>query len=222
MEISHNEKLSMYIPLAEFLSCCFGDNVEVVLHDVSNLDNSAVVIFNNHVSGRKSGAPMTEYGLRIIREKRYTTEDFTANTKNILKNGKVLRSSTYFIKDDSGELIGTLCINVDVSRYVEMADLLGKMAGYGIFEQFVKEEEDTVLETSETFPTTVDDLIDSTIREFLGSDGNISDLTAERKTELVAKLNEKGLFMFKGAVRKVSTALEVSEPTVYRYLKSSN
>lgn len=217
MAVNAKEKLEKYLPIAEFLSRCYGNNVEVVLHDISDLDHSAIAIYNNHVSGRTKGAPMTYYGLKIIREKLYNDQDYSVNTKNVLSNGKVLRSSTYFLKDDEGELIGTLCINVDVSQYVELQKTMENMA-FGCPAVNVREESDEqASSTKETFPETVDDLIDGTIMDFIGEKGSISDLTPERKIELVAKLQEKGIFMFKGTVKKVSEALGVSEPTVYRY-----
>jgi len=211
-------RLEKYIPLAEFLSKCYGDNVEVVLHDIADLDHSAIAIFNNHVSGRKCGAPMTYYGLKIIRDKIYAEQNYSVNTRNVLSNGKVLRSSTYFIKDDNGELLGTLCINVDVSHYIELGNLFERLS-FGNTNG--NDKDDQNVNVKETFPTTVDDLIDGTIIDFIGENGSISDLTPERKIELVAQLNEKGIFMFKGTVKKVSVALGVSEPTVYRYLSNA-
>ena len=216
-------KLERYIPLAEFLSKCYGDDVEVVLHDIANLEHSAIAIYNNHVSGREMGAPMTYFGLKIIREKMYAENNFVIDRKNVLNNGKVLRSSTYFIKDDDGSLLGTLCINVDVSKYVELMDLFEKLAyGKGGAEEEPLRPKEPALDTRETFPTTVEDLIQGTIREFVGPDGAVDDLTVDRKIELVSSLSEKGIFMFKGTVKKVSQALGVSEPTVYRYLNSAN
>lgn len=212
------KRLEKYIPLAEFLSKCYGDNVEVVLHDIADLDHSAIAIFNNHVSGRKCGAPMTYYGLKIIRDKLYVEQNYSVNTRNVLSNGKVLRSSTYFIKDDNGELLGTLCINVDVSHYIELGNLFERLS-FGNTNG--NDKDDHNVNVKETFPTTVDDLIDGTIIDFIGENGSISDLTPERKIELVAQLNEKGIFMFKGTVKKVSVALGVSEPTVYRYLSNA-
>ena len=209
-------RLEKYIPLAEFLSKCYGDNVEVVLHDIADLDHSAIAIFNNHVSGRKCGAPMTYYGLKIIRDKLYVEQNYSVNTRNVLSNGKVLRSSTYFIKDENGELLGTLCINVDVSHYIELENLFERLS-FGNTNGNDKDDQNV----KETFPTTVDDLIEGTIIDFIGENGSISDLTPERKIELVAQLNEKGIFMFKGTVKKVSAALGVSEPTVYRYLSNA-
>lgn len=230
MDPTPRDRLEKYKPLAEFLSQCYGNNVEVVLHDISDLDHSAVAIFNSHVSGRVIGAPMTYYGLKIIRDKLYKNMDYSVNTKNVLANGKTLRSSTFFLKDDDGELIGTLCINVDVSQYVALGKLLENMTFGAILqedigpaepsEQTAQASPDHTVTLKETFPTTVDDLIEATILESIGEKGAISDLTPERKIDLVSKLNEKGIFMFKGTVKKVSVALGVSEPTVYRYLSA--
>jgi len=211
------EKLKSYIPLVEFLSKCYGENVEVVLHSVSDLDHSTIAIYNNHVSERKLGAPMTYFGLKIIRDKLYQTMDYTYDKKNVLDNGKILRSSTFFIKDDDGELIGTICVNVDVSSFVDLSLLFEKLAyGKGATDEVIRPPAEP-LNLKETFPATVDDLIDATIVEFVGDSGSVEHLTSERKIELVKKLDEKGIFMFKGTVKKVSHALGVSEPTVYRY-----
>ncbi|WP_238558869.1 helix-turn-helix domain-containing protein [Yersinia pestis] len=41
----------------------------------------------------------------------------------------------------------------------------------------------------------------------------------DEKKEIVKKLNEKGVFLLKGAVAEVAMRLETSEQTIYRYLK---
>lgn len=212
------KQLQPYIGLAEFLAHCYGENVEVVVHDISDLDRSAIAIFNNHVSGRKMGAPMPAHMLKTIRERKYRDKHYSVNTKNVLSNGRALRSSTYFIKDEAGELIGTMCINIDVSQYVELGRLFEKMA----FGACAAAPEAEPADSREIFPETVDDLIDNTIADFEGEDGDVSGFTPERKIEIVSQLNGKGIFMLKGTVKKVAAALGVSEPTVYRYLSIAN
>ena len=44
-------------------------------------------------------------------------------------------------------------------------------------------------------------------------------MTIEEKKQVVATLQGKGAFLLKGAVGEVAQALDVSEQTVYRYLK---
>lgn len=43
--------------------------------------------------------------------------------------------------------------------------------------------------------------------------------TSEEKIEVISALEKQGVFSTKGAVSQVSNALNISEPTVYRYLK---
>ena|GEM_PF-60584 len=223
LEVDIHPKLKEYIPLAEFMSKCYGDNVEVVLHDISDLDHSAVAIYNSHVSGRETGAPFTYFGLKIIREELYKKQDYVVDKRNILSNGKVLRASTYFITDDDGSLIGTLCVNMDVSHFVELSHMFDRMAfGAGGEKELPEPLPEPASSPKETFPTTVDDLIDGTLSEFVGDAGSADIMTPEQKIEFVGRLSDKGIFMYKGTVKKVSVALGVSEPSVYRYLNMAN
>ena len=43
--------------------------------------------------------------------------------------GKICRSSSYFIRDDSGHMRGMLCINVDVSELVHIRDTAAALIG---------------------------------------------------------------------------------------------
>ena len=44
----------------------FGGNCEVVLHSLEDLAHTVVKIANNHVTGRKVGSPMTDFGMDIL------------------------------------------------------------------------------------------------------------------------------------------------------------
>ncbi|GEB80630.1 hypothetical protein DDE01_20450 [Desulfovibrio desulfuricans] len=52
--------IERYVPLVDFLGAFLGEDCEVVLHDVRNPDNSVLAIANNHISGRRKGAPLTD------------------------------------------------------------------------------------------------------------------------------------------------------------------
>ena len=56
--------LQPYIPTVDFLADYFGDYAEVVLHDLTNLEQSIIKIRNGHISGRKEGDPCTDFVLR--------------------------------------------------------------------------------------------------------------------------------------------------------------
>ncbi|NLC83833.1 MAG: hypothetical protein GX749_01975, partial [Ruminococcaceae bacterium] len=43
-----NSVVKQYLPLVNFLAEIVGDNVEIVLHDFSNIEHSVVAIRNGH------------------------------------------------------------------------------------------------------------------------------------------------------------------------------
>lgn len=47
----------------------------------------------------------------------------------------------------------------------------------------------------------------------------IEDLSKEDKITIVTELNNEGIFLLKGTVGKVAHSLNISEPTVYKYLQ---
>ena len=52
--MSNRAQLERYIPMVTFISEICGKNYEVILHDVSDPENSVISIFNGHLSGRKA------------------------------------------------------------------------------------------------------------------------------------------------------------------------
>ena len=91
-----------------------------------------IAIANSHISGRKLGAPLTNMALSILRDKSYERMDYHLHYYSINVNGKDLRSSTFFIKDN-GKLIGLLCINFDDSRYRAISDHILKLCHPDLF-----------------------------------------------------------------------------------------
>ena len=44
-----------YCELVGFLGKVLGQDYEIILHDLSNMDHSVIAVANGHVSGRKIG-----------------------------------------------------------------------------------------------------------------------------------------------------------------------
>ena len=86
--MSNRAQLERYIPMVTFISEICGKNYEVILHDVSDPENSVISIFNGHLSGRKVGDPMTELARNLVRDQIYETQDFIANYEGRTRNGK--------------------------------------------------------------------------------------------------------------------------------------
>ena len=207
--------LTKYKILTEFLAEVMGEHCEVVLHDVEDFANSIVAIENNHISGRKIGDSLTDLALNVLKDEENLECDYLSNYNGKTHDGKELRSSTYFIRDEKEKVIAMLCINIDLSRYIEARDLLNTMIG----KRNDIEENNTDKNFAENFTSSIEELIDSMIENSIGSKSiPPSRMTAEEKKEITKKLDKRGVFLLKNSVSKVAKKLQTSEATVYRYL----
>lgn len=208
-----------------FLGETLGENYEIVLQDVP--EQKIVAIANGGVSGRTEGAPLTDLAVKMIASREWETKDCKLNYFGKTKEGKVLRSSTYFIKEKD-QLLGMLCINIDISRFKEAGDVLQSLAGfiknadYGEtdIEQGKEEEVRDKDVTIENFSVSLTDKISSTVEKELEQYGNIpaSRLSRSEKLGIIEKLNREGVFLMKGAIGIVAQELDCAESTMYRYL----
>lgn len=218
--------LKQYSSLVNFLGKTLGPDYEVALHDVQPGSRSIVAIANGHISGRDVGAPMTNLGLEIIANKDYKNKDYNLNYNGVSKDQRVLRSSTFFIKDDNEELIGMLCINFDDRRYTELSEKILQLCHPDkLIEQNSKYNSvDSIVQNStETFSESIEEVTDTVLNKVL-KDSNIpvDRLTQEERLHIVDILDKKGVFMLKGAVSTVANKLSCSEPSIYRYLAKIN
>lgn len=227
--------MNQYIKITEFMGRLLGRDYEIVLHDLLDKDHSIVAIANNYISGREVGGPLTNVALQIISDKSYMTQDYRTHYSGISRDGRRLASSTLFIKNSSGELIGLLCVNFDGSRYQELSD---KLLELRIVDPYIDSNfqynEDlaeprhfpgndnriTLPEESvETFYNSTDDVTKEAAQQAMADLGIVSDrLTSDEKIAIVEKMNSRGAFLLKGAVKDTAEALDCSQATVYRYL----
>lgn len=219
------QMLRQYTQLTEFLGRVLGPDYEIAFHDLTNKDRSLVAIANNSISDREVGAPLTNVALKILADKSYQNSDYRVHYRGKSANGKTLRSSTLFIKDDQGELVGLLCINFDDSRYHELSE---KILGLCHPDTFVETNflfDEALLsptdEEPENFPHTVDGAAGGAVAEVLREKGlSAARLTLDERMEVIAQLDAKGVFLLKGAVKDVAESLGCSPASVYRYLSN--
>ena len=206
-----NKALNKYINLVDFLADFLGEDAEIVLHDVADLENSIVAIRNNHISGRQVGGPATDLVLEILKQKTYLQCPYLANYKGKSKTGKLLKSATYFIKGDDAKVIGLLCINMDIEKLAMVKNYMDKLMCFNEVS-----EESSI---SETFSHSAQELTFESIYSVVNAVGIPPErMEQDEKIRVVEALNEKGVFLIKGAVSEAAAALKVSEPTIYRYL----
>jgi len=197
------------IPLIDGIANTFGKNCEVVLHDIRNPQSSVIAIANGHITGRSIGSPMTEYGLATLRSGQFDKP--IVNYRKKTRDGRLLKSSSLFIKDENGKLIGFLCINYDISELTIARNIINNLAN--VIEETDFSEED------ECFGNTVNEMLSSIVNKALESVGKpVAFISKEEKVNIVQLLDEKGVFLIKGAIDYVAKVLCVSRYTVYNYL----
>ncbi len=221
--MTNREIIESYIPLAEFIARICGPRCEVLLHDLSDLERSIIFLENGQITGRAVGGGITDFALRTVFSKKYTDKAFVANYCGQAFDGaRTLKSSTFYIRDKAGEIIGLLCTNVDITEAMKYKAILDGEVEIAFGEkQSGPAGAGAGKLVNENFSRTVGDLVDTTFKQTRDETGLVDPvhMLVEEKKEFVLRLYEKNLFMIKGAVGEVAKRLRISEPTVYRYLR---
>ena len=197
--------------IAKGLSRMLGCRYEIIVHDLSHVESSIVAIYGN-ITNREIGGPVTNYLLQILKMYGDKAPD-SINYKNVLPDGRVLRSSTMFIHDDMGHIIGSLCINQDMTDYFVTSKLLQEMT---LFQESVVAD----IETKEFFTRDINEMMESVVKRELDLMSKpVAYMQKEDKLAFVSNLEQKGIFDVKGAVEYVAERLGVTNYTIYNYLK---
>ena len=199
--------LDFFRRLTDGLAEAIGKNCEVVLHNFEDPEHSIVAIANGHITGRKVGDTVDVLGLQLLRN---PPPGDLLNYRTETKSGRVLRSSSIFLRKDSGQIFGALCINYDISGLIKLQQWMQETAlplGGGMEEGF---EHD------------VDSILDHLIKEAIRSTGKeIADLTRENKIAVITYLDNKGAFLIRYSADRIAELLNISKYTIYNYLEEA-
>nr|WP_315083163.1 PAS domain-containing protein [uncultured Campylobacter sp.] len=201
-----------YEKLVKFLGEVLGQNYEIVLHDINQKGSSVVAIENSHISGRSINSPLTGFALELIQSKKYLECDYITNYKAKTSSNLKINGSTFFIKNGQN-IEGMLCINYDGSKFEKLSNDLLKLAN--LTAQDTKTSaQDAIEQLSENIEEIIEDILKR-------HDLNASDTKPKNRAKCIKKLYENGIFNVKGSIPKVAKYLNISEPSVYRYLQKN-
>ncbi|MCR4425922.1 MAG: PAS domain-containing protein [Firmicutes bacterium] len=209
---TRNPVLEALITVARGVAQTFGPSCEVVVHDLSRPKTSVIAVFNDTVTGRKVGEGIRDLVWKVLRSPDFN-EDMLVNYRTITPEGKVVKSTTIVIRDSERDVVGAVCINFDLSTFV---------TAKRFFEDFTRLNDlappsDKVVEVANADVLDIlGHLISKTIEE---SAKSVEQMTKEDKMQVVGYLDEKGVFLIRGAVDWVASRLGVSRYTVYSYLE---
>ncbi len=200
--------LKSYIPVANIISQTFGKNCEVSIHDLTQPGSLVVYVANDTVTGRKEGQSFNHLIRQVLLCKKFN-DDYASNDFFVTDKGKKIKSSSAFIRNLEGEVVGMLCINYDLTlSYSIMEEILSFLPDLNHDEMPAKVE---IL--NQDVITIINGLIESII-----SNKDIDNLTRKDNIELIRLMDEKGVFLVKGAIDKVAERLGLSKVTIYSYL----
>jgi predicted transcriptional regulator YheO len=187
----------------------WGNRCEVAVHDLTILDKSLVYLAGA-VTQRPLGSPITDLVLTALRQEGDGVEDLL-NYRTITKDGRVLKSSTFFFRGKRGNVIGALCVNLDTTDFMNVLSC---------FESFVRRGEGRQGDRRETFAASVAETVGSLVEQIVSQTGKQpSTLSAQERVRFVEALEERGAFLIKGAVNEVATLTGVSRYSIYGHLK---
>lgn len=192
----------------------FGSNCEAVLHDLSRPYESTIIdIRNRHITGRNVGDCGSNLGLEVIRGIVKNGDKFNYFTNT--RDGKILRSSSIYLKDENGKIAYALCINVDITESVKLESYLHKQNRYEL-ELGGSDKPDN---SDEVFVNNVHDLLDTLLERGINYiQKPPEEMNKNDKIRLIEFLDKKGAFLISKSGEKVCEVLGISKYTFYSIL----
>ena len=199
--------LSQLDTIAKGLSETFSPFCEVVVHDLKDPEHAIMSIHNN-LSGREAGQPATELGLARIASPDFP--EIIANYGNQFADGRPVKSTSIGIKDEEGNYVAALCLNVDMTLFRGMQSALAR---------FTETESSPVREHLDPGSTEV---IRQRIDDFAAKRATTARaLKTEDRKVLIQQLRKEGLLNVRKSMDTVAQHLGVSRATAYLYARQS-
>ncbi|MBR3135751.1 MAG: transcriptional regulator [Clostridia bacterium] len=205
--------LDFYRRLAKALAEEFGENCEVLVHDLTGGDpeHTIVAIENGHVSHRQKGDGPSRVALEAMQEKH--PENLQDRSGYLLKthDGRIVKSSTVYIRNEQGGVDGIFCVNYDITSLLMAQKAVGSLLTHG---------EEPKADTS--IPQNVNELLDDLIEQSVAKVGKpVALMTKDDKIAAIQFLNNAGAFLVTKSGDKISKYFGISKYTLYSYIDAS-
>jgi D-arginine utilization repressor len=198
-------QFSTFFPMGEAVAILLHPFAEVVLHD---LRTGRIVRIWNSFTERKAGDVSNLKGAQDI---------FPEDTNILGPYEKALstlgrsKSITAGLRNGEGELIGFLCINLDVTVLDKAGAMLAAFAASDL-----KRPEPI-------YRTDLPQHISYLVRDYsLKISKPVDNFSRQDRAELITIIDEDGLFQARNAVMLVAKAMKISRASVYNILGDPN
>ena len=194
--------------MADGIAAQFGSSCEVVVHDLSrHPDHTIVAIENGHVSGRKVGDGASHVVIEQMETNDPQPQDHLCYLTKT-PDGKILKSSTVYIRNSKGKVSGILAINYDISRLLMVESAVQDLIS--IQEPAQAEPEKIV---------NVNDLLEELIQKSVALVGKpVALMNKDDKVKAIQFLNQNGAFLVTKSGDKIAKYFGISKYTLYSYI----
>lgn len=200
--------------LAHGLAIQFGSSCEIAIHDLKtkDLEKSIVYIENGHVSNRQTGDGPSGIVLETLQSDPSTIHDkLSYLTKT--EDGRILKSSTFYIRDDDGSISYIFSLNYDITAFTAASTAIQSLIA-------TKDNlPDFTGDSPRQITHNVNELLDLLIEQAVAKVGKpVAMMNKDDKVAVVQYLDHAGAFLITKSGDKVSSYLGISKFTLYSYM----
>lgn len=200
--------------LAHGLAIQFGSSCEIAIHDLKtkDLEKSIVYIENGHVSNRQTGDGPSGIVLQTLQSDPSTIHDkLSYLTKT--EDGRILKSSTFYIRDDDGSISYIFSLNYDITAFTAASTAIQSLIA-------TKDKlPDLTGDSPRQITHNVNELLDLLIEQAVAKVGKpVAMMNKDDKVAVVQYLDHAGAFLITKSGDKVSSYLGISKFTLYSYM----
>ena len=200
--------------LAHGLAIQFGSSCEIAIHDLKtkDLEKSIVYIEKGHVSNRQTGDGPSGIVLETLQSDPSTIHDkLSYLTKT--EDGRILKSSTFYIRDDDGSISYIFSLNYDITAFTAASTAIQSLIA-------TKDNlPDLTGDSPRQITHNVNELLDLLIEQAVAKVGKpVAMMNKDDKVAVVQYLDHAGAFLITKSGDKVSSYLGISKFTLYSYM----
>ena len=173
-------------------------------------DHSIVHIENGHVSGRKVGDGASQVVLDQMASQAEHPQDHLCYLTRT-PDGKILKSSTLYIRNRRGAVTAIFSINYDVSGLMMIQSTIGDLLS-------TQDKEQTEPERIINVNHVLDELIEQSVA-LVGKP--VALMNKDDKVRAIRFLNESGAFLVTKSGDKVAKYFGISKYTLYSYIDAN-
>lgn len=203
--MSRDNVLDFLKRMADGISVMFGNNCEVVIHDMDNIESSILYITNEHVTQRKKGERLNVLGTKDL-DSLFKGTDLI-NHQGVAKNNHLIKSSTFHIKGEDYHF--AFGINYDYTNLLMVQNTINDLVQVGESID-VAVQEDTNLEGK------LSTLFEEAVQH-IGKP--LPFMRKEDRVEMIRYLNDKGAFSIHRGIPFIAEKMNLSRYTIYNYLR---